>query len=104
MKLTTYLSETIGADRMLHFCVGMLIPLLFLPFGIFAVWSAALLVSIMAMIKERVFDDVPDMTDFFYSVGGAFVTIIYSMLIWMGQQSWLLNPHEMIELFEQYNV
>lgn len=80
MKLTNYLCDTFGTDKLLHFAFGALVPAILLPFGTLAVAIGATLVSVLAAIKEIYLDQSGDSKDFLASIAGAALISLYSML------------------------
>lgn len=78
----------IGIDKVLHFLLGAVIAFTICNLiliqdamvrweTILAAVGGTIIAAILAMMKERIIDDKPDMKDFFASVlGGVYVIIV----------------------------
>lgn len=78
----------IGIDKVLHFLLGAVIAFTICNLmliqdamvrweTILAAVGGTIIATILAMMKERIIDDEPDMKDFFASVlGGVYVIIV----------------------------
>lgn len=78
----------IGIDKVLHFLLGAVIAFTICNLmliqdamvrweTLLAAFGGIVITAILAMMKERIIDDKPDMKDFFASVlGGVYVIIV----------------------------
>lgn len=82
MKLTDKLVAYFGTDKLLHFLIGMIVPLLFVPlvniiniYGIITVVCTGMLMIVLNFIKEKWLDSFFDWKDLIACVIGVIFSI-----------------------------
>lgn len=75
MKLTDWMVNTFGNDKILHFFGGGWITSMFSPFGWTGILIAFAIVIILSFIKESFLDDIFDGKDILAAIIGGTVSI-----------------------------
>lgn len=77
--------EQFGVDKLLHITIAGWIVAIFCYFGTLSGLIGLLIVSLIAIIKEKKIDNYKDMTDAYWSIFGGILSfifyIIYKILI-----------------------
>ena len=81
MKLTDWIVNTIGTDKILHFLVFAWIMSIVSPLNIW--WSIAVfvLMTVLSVVKEIIFDKTFDKKDIFAGVLGGLISFIIGIII-----------------------
>lgn len=74
---------------------GALVPALLLPFGLFTTWVGGAISTIIA-IGNDIANDRSSLSRIWVTFTGAAIVIIYSMIVWFGQNDYILNPRELV--------
>lgn len=75
MKLTTYLAEKVGADKLLHFLLTSWLVAEAKVYGLIAMLLMFILILILGLIKEVKLDVNADYSEWYWSVYGGLVSI-----------------------------
>lgn len=76
MKFTDNLINKFGADKVLHYLVGLGFTSVALPYGLIVTIIMIILLIGLSFIKEEKLDDAPDMNDIFVCVLGILTSVI----------------------------
>lgn len=79
MKFTDKLVEKIGYDKLLHFLVAAWIVSACLLYGTGVGCIAWIVIVILSIIKEKIFDNYLDARDIFAGVLGGFISLSLSI-------------------------
>lgn len=74
MKLTNWIVNTFGSDKILHFFGGGWIISMLSPFGRYGILVGIIIVLILSLIKEGFLDDMFDWKDILAAMIGSVVS------------------------------
>jgi hypothetical protein len=77
MKLTDKLVEKFGHDKLLHFLVAAWVVSVCSSYGVGCI--AWIIIILLSIIKEKIFDDYSDTKDIIAGALGGFVSLLLSI-------------------------
>jgi Na+-transporting NADH:ubiquinone oxidoreductase subunit NqrE len=79
MKITDKLVEKVGYDKLLHFLVAAWVVSACLLYGTGVGCIAWIIIILLSIIKEKIFDDYSDTKDIIAGALGGFVSLLLSI-------------------------
>lgn len=81
MEIINKIVNKVGADKLIHFFVGMSITAFLAWFGLYGVIGGFILTIILSIIKEYL-DDIKDLRDIIAGVLGSLIIVILYLIIY----------------------